>query len=332
MSTGKPIAGLSVDLDNQWSYMKTHGDPGWESFPSYLGVVVPRILNFLRERNLTVTFFIVGQDAALEKNGAALNAVAAAGHEVGNHSFHHEIWLHLRPERHIDADVAQAEEHIAEVTGRTAVGFRGPGYGCSETLLRVLARRGYLYDASTLPSFLGPLARAYYFLTARLSPDEKRDRSQLFGTLRDGLRPLRPYRWRLDVEGQGNGVLEIPVTTMPIFKIPMHVSYVLYLSMFSETLALSYFKMALALCRLTGVQPSLLLHPLDFLGCDDVDELSFFPAMGLSSERKIQVVSAVLRWYVERYSVLPLQQYAREMARVSRVPMVSPSFDTPPVP
>ncbi len=29
----KPIASLSLDLDNKWSYMKTHGDAGWESFP-----------------------------------------------------------------------------------------------------------------------------------------------------------------------------------------------------------------------------------------------------------------------------------------------------------
>ena len=27
-------ASLSLDLDNQWSYMKTHGDDGWESYPS----------------------------------------------------------------------------------------------------------------------------------------------------------------------------------------------------------------------------------------------------------------------------------------------------------
>ena len=63
----KLIASLSLDLDNQWSYMKTHGDAGWESFPSYLDVVVPRVLQFLKERDLTITFFIVGQDAALEK-------------------------------------------------------------------------------------------------------------------------------------------------------------------------------------------------------------------------------------------------------------------------
>ena len=72
MAAAKPLASLSLDLDNLWSYMKTHGDPGWDTFPSYLDLVVPRILEFLRERNLVITFFVVGQDAALEKNQAAL--------------------------------------------------------------------------------------------------------------------------------------------------------------------------------------------------------------------------------------------------------------------
>ena len=33
-------ASISLDLDNLWSYLKTQGAPGWESFPSYLDLVV----------------------------------------------------------------------------------------------------------------------------------------------------------------------------------------------------------------------------------------------------------------------------------------------------
>src|SRR3954471_11929964 len=99
MRRPEAIASLSLDLDNQWSYMKTHGDAGWQSFPSYLDIVVPRVLDFLKERNdLAITFFIVGQDAALPKNREALAALASAAggrHEIGNHSFNHEPWLHL---------------------------------------------------------------------------------------------------------------------------------------------------------------------------------------------------------------------------------------------
>ena len=59
-------ASLSLDLDNQWTYMRTHGDAGWESYPSYLDLVVPRVLRALAERDLKITFFIVGRDAAIE--------------------------------------------------------------------------------------------------------------------------------------------------------------------------------------------------------------------------------------------------------------------------
>src|ERR1700759_2532492 len=91
----KPLASLSLDLDNKWSYMKTHGDAGGESFPSYFDVLIPRVLDLLKAHDLTITFFIVGQDAALPQNADALKKISAAGHEVGNHSFKHEPWLHL---------------------------------------------------------------------------------------------------------------------------------------------------------------------------------------------------------------------------------------------
>src|SRR3954447_2743061 len=91
----KPIASLSLDLDNKWSYLKTHGDRGWESYPSYLDVVVPRFLGMLKELGLRITVFVVGQDAACTSNRDALSAISASGHGIGNHSFHHEPWLHL---------------------------------------------------------------------------------------------------------------------------------------------------------------------------------------------------------------------------------------------
>ena len=40
--------------------------------------------------------------------------------------------------------------------GRRPIGFPGPGFSWSPDLLEVLAERGYRYDASTLPTYLGP--------------------------------------------------------------------------------------------------------------------------------------------------------------------------------
>jgi hypothetical protein len=306
MRAGKPLASLSLDLDNKWSYLKTHGDAGWEAYSTYLPLVVPRVLGMLRQRGLTITFFVVGQDAARAENHAALRSLAEAGHEIGNHSFKHEPWLHLYSEQEIEDELARAEQAIEQATGVRPRGFRGPGFSLSPAVLRVLARRGYRYDASTFPTFLGPLARAYYFLTARLSAEERDRRKQLFGTFKEGFRPLKSYVWATP-EGP---LPEIPVTTLPGLRTPFHVSYLLYLSRFLPGLALAYFRAALRLCRWTRTAPSLLLHPLDFLGGDDVPELGFFPAMNLPATRKLDFVGKVLDIYRSWFRVVPMGRHA----------------------
>ncbi len=303
----KPLCSVSLDLDNMWSYLKTHGDAGWDEYPSYLDVVVPRVWQFLKERNHSITWFIVGKDAAEPKHHAVLKSLVSAGHEVGNHSFYHEPWLHLYSEDEIDAELEKTEDAIEQATGVRPSMFRGPGFSHSPTLLNVLARRGYRFDASTFPTFLGPLARLYYFATAKgLSAEEREKRKKLFGKLTDGFGKLKPYHWRTP-SGQ---LLEIPVTTMPLFKVPIHLSYLLYLGNYSPLLAKAYWQMALFMCRTFGVEISLLLHPLDFMGSDDTTRLSFFPAMKTPHGPKLKLAHELFTMLEKRYAVVPMGVHA----------------------
>jgi len=318
-----PLASLSLDLDNQWSYLKVHNDPGWEAFPSYLDVVVPRILETLEQLGLRLTFFIVGQDAALPKNAGALAQIGGSTHEVGNHSFSHEPWLHLYDHARVEDELGRAEAAIVAATGKQPVGFRGPGFSVSADVLDVLRTRGYRFDASTLPSYIGPLARAYYFMTASLSDRAREDRSALFGSVRDGLRPVKPYRWTLP----GGSLIEIPVTTFPVVRVPFHLSYVLYLSTFSALAARAYFRSALEACRATGTPPSLLLHPLDFLGGDDVAGLEFFPAMKMPGRVKLERVRSYLGDYARLFDVVPMGEHAVALEAGGGLVERAPDFD-----
>lgn len=220
----KPSASVSLDLDNKWSYMKTHGDRGWDTYPSYLDVLIPRLMDFLHTRDLRLTFFIVGKDASLEKNHEALAMLTASGHEVGNHSYRHEPWLHRYSEAEVRDEIQQAQDVIERVTGTRPTGFRGPGFSLTSVVLETLKDLGYAFDCSTFPTFIGPVARAYYFMTAKMTKEDREKRDELFGSVTDGLRPLTPYQWDLP---QGP-LLEIPVTTMPLIRAPFHLSYVLY--------------------------------------------------------------------------------------------------------
>jgi len=305
------LASLSLDLDNEWSYLRTHGDPAWESYPSYLPLVVPRVLDFFDRLALRTTIFIVGRDAAVDAHRELFSEIVHRGHEVGNHSYEHRPWLHLYETAALRDELVRTHEAIAAASGSAPAGFRGPGYSLSRATLEMLCDLGYAYDGSTLPTYIGPIARAYYFATAKLTAEEKRERAGLFGGVRDGLRTIRPYRWAFD----DRSIVEIPVTTFPIAKMPIHFSYVLYLALRSPALALAYFRTAMRAAKLRGIEPSLLLHPLDFLGREDVASLAFFPAMGTSASAKLDVLYDALDIYRDTFDVVPMNEHARAIAR-----------------
>jgi peptidoglycan-N-acetylglucosamine deacetylase len=297
-------AALSLDLDNKWSYMMTHGDSAWQSMPSYLNLLVPRVLEILDRLNLRITFFLVGQDAAMPMHAETLAEIARRGHEIGNHSHYHEPWMHRRGAAAIDDELARAEESIEGVTGHRPRGFRGPGFTRSTTILEALVRRGYAYDASSLPTFIGPLARAYYFRSVELSPEAMREREDLFGRFGDGFRPNRRHTVALS----NGSIIEIPVTTFPLFRVPIHISYVVYLAAVSPAAALAYFRSALTACKLARTEPSILLHPLDFLDGTECKELGFFPGMSLDPGIKRHVVVESIRMLATSFDVVPLRE------------------------
>ena len=307
----KPLASVSLDLDNQWSYLKTFGNPAWQQYPSYYDVFVPYALEVLDQLQLRITFFLVGQDLAIDANHQAARLLARSAHEIGNHSFHHEPWLHLYSKDQIREELERTEQVIADVMGRTPDGFRGPGFSWSSPLLDVLAERGYRYDASLLPTYIGPLARMYFMRTSSLSREEKARRSKLYGSFRDGRRPLGAHLLETPA---GRRVLEIPITTVPIVRLPFHLSYLLYISRISSSLMMAYLRTALAACRATRTEVSFLLHPLDLLGGDQAPSLAFFPGMDLTAARKRVVFDRVIRELQRHFTLVPMGVHAQALA------------------
>jgi peptidoglycan/xylan/chitin deacetylase (PgdA/CDA1 family) len=323
----KPIASLSLDLDNKWAYLRTHGVSGWDAYPSYLDTVVPRILDCCGERGLRLTCFVVGRDAQRRENHDALAALADAGHEIANHSLNHYPWMHTLPAGEVEAEIGAAEEYIEMATGQLPVGFRGPGYSLSETAIDVLAARGYEYDATTLPTYIGPLARWYFHRTATAAASAQADRRQLFGAWSDGLRANKPYVW----DAKGGPIVELPVTTFPVVKLPIHMTYLLYLWRFSPRLARIYLASAMRCCRWLGIGPSVLLHPLDFLGAEDDQDLRFFPGMNLPRDEKMILLDAVLSRLTRHFHVVPMRQHAAAVRRHFGVPQPAERLTPAPV-
>lgn len=312
---------VSLDLDGCWASLKTHGDSGWREYPSLLDVVIPRALDFFSELGHRGTLFVVGRDAADPRLRDAWTAVGASEHEIANHSFDHEPWFHLYSRAKVREQIASAEEAIELATGRRPEGFRAPGFSFTREIAEELSRRGYLYDASIFPTALGPLVTACYLATTRAGGEDRRRLRRIGGRWSDALRPSRPFRWIVDPKP----LLEIPVTTFPGLKLPVHVSY---LQCLAPGIALKYLDAAIALWRFSGQSPSLVLHSTDFLGVEDTRLLPFVPGMARPLGEKLEFLHAVAERFARFAPFMTLAERARSLEKVS-LRLIAPGASIP---
>lgn len=109
------------------------------------------LLDTLAEHRATATFFVVGEVAITHP--ALVRAIAAAGHEVGCHSWDHRRVHRFTPDA-FRADVRRAVDALAQAAGVPVVGFRAPTFSVTRDTawaIDVLAEEGLRYDSSVFP-------------------------------------------------------------------------------------------------------------------------------------------------------------------------------------
>src|SRR5262249_41679788 len=159
--------------------------------------------------------------------------------------------------------------------------------------------------------YISPLMRRYYFWKSKLLKEERKNRRELFGSFREGFYPLKPFKWELRTNRK---LLEIPVSTMPVFKIPFHQSYLIYISSISTAMMKMYLRFSIFMCKMTRTSPSYLLHPLDLIGSDHAPELKFFPGMNVQSEKKIKIFETSMNMLKKHFELLPMGEFAKRLS------------------
>ncbi len=125
--------------------------PTWDTLPRRSPEVVPRILDFLAERGVRGTFFVLGWLA--EHEPSVVEAIARAGHEVASHGYEHELVSRLGPEG-FRASIRRSKEVIEGISGQRVLGYRAPSFSIlpgMEWAFDILLEEGYTYDASLFP-------------------------------------------------------------------------------------------------------------------------------------------------------------------------------------
>jgi peptidoglycan/xylan/chitin deacetylase (PgdA/CDA1 family)/SAM-dependent methyltransferase len=119
------------DRKNPWVAMTFDDGPDPATTPS--------LLKLLSQYAVKAAFFPVGQKA--ERHPDLVRDILAAGHEIGNHTYRHDVFLMLRRSKVLAADVA-AGQNVLRSFGIRPLAFRPPVGITNPHLYPVLLRTG----------------------------------------------------------------------------------------------------------------------------------------------------------------------------------------------
>lgn len=98
------------------------------------------ILELLKKHNVKVTFFMTG--GWIEKYPEDVKAIAAAGHDLGNHSENHKQMSKLSKEQ-CKEEIMKPHKKVKELTGKDMIMFRPPYGDYNNTLVEATKECGY---------------------------------------------------------------------------------------------------------------------------------------------------------------------------------------------
>lgn len=126
----------------------------WDSFPSRVERGVDAIRALCDRHSFRATFFVLGWVA--ERYPGLVRSLVADGHEIACHGYEHRLLSDVRP-ADFRVDLGRATNLLADQVGAPPIGYRAPEWSVTRDTawaLDELARLGYAYDASFLPSRL----------------------------------------------------------------------------------------------------------------------------------------------------------------------------------
>jgi len=219
-----PLVSVSVDLDAIECYFRIHALPGPPPPQARFAILrrcLPRLAELFARHGVVPTWFVVGRDLEEDAEGRRLLCqLAAAGHELANHSFSHPYDLVRLGRARIAEEIDRGHDAVADACGHAPVGFRAPGYEVSREVIDHLCARGYRYDSSAYPAAPYYLAKAAIMGAMRVLG---RKSGSILGRPGVLLAPLGPYRPSADdpYRAGSQPLIEGPITVTPALRLPV---------------------------------------------------------------------------------------------------------------
>jgi polysaccharide deacetylase family protein (PEP-CTERM system associated) len=145
------VHALTIDLED-WHQLFHRRLTGETIRPTKAVVgATHRLLNMLDEAGVRATFFVVGNIA--DTYPELVREVAQRGHEIGSHSYSHELIFRMQPAT-FKADVERSLAKLQDLAGKPIIGFRAPEFSVGHLrhwCFEILIELGFRYDSSVFP-------------------------------------------------------------------------------------------------------------------------------------------------------------------------------------
>ena len=141
---------LSIDIEDWYiSYDSSQIETAhWPQLESRVEVNTRLFLEILSQHRQKATFFVLGWIA--EQHPALIKEIADAGHEIGYHSYLHEVPANMGAEA-FEADLVKGLDLLESITGVRPVQYRAPMFslcGLSAWVIPILIRHGIRISSS----------------------------------------------------------------------------------------------------------------------------------------------------------------------------------------
>ena len=140
---------ISFDSDHETNELREGGQSigrmSWGQFGNRVGV--PSILKILKRHGVPATFYVPAVAALLHSDEQ--RRIVAEGHEIGIHSWIHELNSVLPYEAESDL-MLRARDVLEKITGVRPVGARTASWDFSPHTLRIEKEMGLVYDSSLM--------------------------------------------------------------------------------------------------------------------------------------------------------------------------------------
>jgi len=232
-------AAMTIDVEDYY-HASIFDDYHLTNLPSRIEQSTMYILDILDKYKISATFFCLGEVAY--KNPSIVQEIVHRKHEIASHGWGHKKVTNISSAEEFYRDIKYSKDIIEHHTGIAVNGYRAPSFSVnikhSPWFYTILSQAGYRYSSSINPGRLKFIDKEAYY----------------------PYNTLHPHTGKSSISDTGGNILEIPITSIPFFRIFLPAGGGGYF----RVLPIQWFKIAQYCCRYAGIPLNFYIHPWEF--------------------------------------------------------------------